>query len=119
MDKERTSTNGLEDKKAKGETLGISSEKLHRLYVLRKEKSRALKDNMDTSIKLLEVNIKESKGSSISMARKRKTESIKINIIKPTRKQKLKEKQLYGYFKRQTDNISSEKTGIWLRKRNL
>ena len=29
------------------------------------------------------------------------------------------EKQLYGYFKRQTGEIALEKTWKWLRKRNL
>ena len=29
------------------------------------------------------------------------------------------EKQLYGHFKRQTTDISYEKTWIWLRKGNL
>ena len=36
-----------------------------------------------------------------------------------TRKQKWEEKQLYGYFKWQTSEISHEKTWTWLRKGNL
>ena len=31
----------------------------------------------------------------------------------------MKKKQLYGYFKQQTDEILHEKTGTWLKKRNL
>ena len=38
-----------------------------------------------------------------------------INRI-TTRKQKLEEKQLYGYFKRQTREISYENSWIWLWK---
>ena len=40
---------------------------------------------------------------------------------KPTklRKEKWEEKQLYGYFKQQTGEISHEKTWTWLKKRNL
>ena len=36
-----------------------------------------------------------------------------------TRKQKWEEKELYGYFNRQTDEISYKKTTTLLRKRNL
>ena len=36
-----------------------------------------------------------------------------------TKKQKREEKQLYGYFKRQTAKISHKKTRTWLRKGNL
>ena len=36
-----------------------------------------------------------------------------------TRKQKCKKKQLYGRFKRLINNISHQKTWIWLRKGNL
>ena len=38
---------------------------------------------------------------------------------KANRKQKWKEKQLYGYFKRQTSDISLEKTWTWQRKETL
>ena len=40
-----------------------------------------------------------------------------IKTIK-TRKQKWEEKQLYGYFKRQTSVIAQEMTSIWLPKGN-
>ena len=43
---------------------------------------------------------------------------ISVNRITRTWKQKWKEKQLYGYFKRQTDEIPHEKTWTWIRKGN-
>ena len=36
-----------------------------------------------------------------------------------TRKQKWEEKQIYGRFKRLINNISHEKTWMWLRKGNF
>ena len=41
------------------------------------------------------------------------------NGTKISRKQKWEEKKLYGHFKRQTSEISHEKTWTWLRKGNL
>ena len=41
---------------------------------------------------------------------------MKINSITATRKQKEEEKQLYGYFKQEIDEIPHEKTWTWLRK---
>ena len=35
------------------------------------------------------------------------------------KEQKWEEKQLYGHFKQQTSEISSEKTWAWLKKGNL
>ena len=43
----------------------------------------------------------------------------RINRTAITRKQKMGEKQLYGYFKRQISKISPKKTWTWLRKGNL
>ena len=43
----------------------------------------------------------------------------RINRTTITRKQKWEEKQLNGYFKRQTSKILHEETWIWLRKENL
>ena len=39
--------------------------------------------------------------------------------MKITRKQKWEEKQLYGHFKRQTNEVSYKKTRTWLRKEKL
>ena len=47
-----------------------------------------------------------------------RTSSTKINRTTITRKH-IREKQLYGYFKRQTDKISHEMTWIWLRKGDI
>ena len=42
-----------------------------------------------------------------------------INKTRITRKQEWEEKQLYEYFKQKTEEISHEKTWIWIRKRNF
>ena len=47
------------------------------------------------------------------------TDNIKTNRKTITSKQKWEEKQLYGYFKRQTEEISYEKTWAWLRRQNF
>ena len=44
------------------------------------------------------------------------TDIMRKNRIAITRKLKREEKQLYGYFKQQTNEISYGKTWIWLRK---
>ena len=44
---------------------------------------------------------------------------IEISRSTISKKQKTEEKQLYGYFKRQTGEISHEKTGTGLRKGNF
>ena len=62
-----------------------------------------------------DFNIKKSKERLIT-AIENSTDNMMIS--RKTRKQKWDEKQ-YGYFKRQTDEISHEKTCTWLRKRKL
>ena len=47
------------------------------------------------------------------------TDDISITRTEITKKQKGEGKQLHGYFKRQTSEISHEKTWTWLRKGNL
>ena len=47
------------------------------------------------------------------------TDNTMDNIMTITRKQKWDEKQLYGRFKRLINNISREKTWMWLRKGNF
>ena len=44
------------------------------------------------------------------------TDNITLNRTTITKKQKLEEKQLYGYFKWQTNENSDKKTWTWLRK---
>ena len=71
----------------------------------RKEGGRGLtiiKDSVHTSIRL----------EGYIQKRKRR-------LITATRKQKWKEKQLDGRFKRLISEISHKKTWIWLRKGNL
>ena len=62
--------------------------------------------------------IKKNKKEQIKAANKI-TDNIKTNRTTKTRKQKWKEKQLYGYFKRQTSENSNKNTWTWLRKGNL
>ena len=81
-----------------------------RLYLSRKKRGRGLaciQDSIDASIQRLEDNIKKQPNNT------------SINRTRITRKQKWEEKQLCGYFKRQTSEISHEKTWTWLRKGNL
>ena len=70
---------------------------------------------VDTSIRRLEYYIKKSKEILITANNK----NTKINRTAITRKPKLEEKQLYGHVKRQTSEISHQKTWVWLRKRSL
>ena len=58
-------------------------------------------------------------GGRLVTATRNNTDNTRINRTEITRKQKWEEKQLYGYFKRLTSNISYEKTWTWLRKGNL
>ena len=46
-------------------------------------------------------------------------DNIRRNRTTITRKLKWAEKQLYGYFKQQSDEISQERTWTWLRKGTL
>ena len=80
----------------------------------------SIENCMDASIRGLEDNIKMSEERIITAIRN-STDSIMINrtTTTTTRKQKWETKQLYGYFKRQTDDISLEKTWTWLRRGNL
>ena len=76
-----------------------------KLYVSRKERRRCtnIEDNVDASIRWLEDNIKRRKEWQMTVARNSTKKTI-------TRKQKWEEKQMYEYFKRQTSEISHEKT---------
>ena len=70
-------------------------------------------------IRGFEDYIKKSKERLITEA-SNSTYNIKTSrITTKTRKLKWKEKQLYGDFKRQTSEISLEKTRMWQRKENL
>ena len=49
----------------------------------------------------------------------RKTLKVIVIIMINPENKKLKEKQLYGYFKRQTKDVAHNKTWKWLRRSNL
>ena len=47
------------------------------------------------------------------------SDDIRTHKTTITRKKKLEEKQLYGYFKRETDEVSHQKTWTWLKREIL
>ena len=88
-----------------------------RLYVSRKEGGRGLasiEDGVDVSIQRLEDYTQKHDGGLITTIRN-DTDNTMDNRIIITRKQKWEAKQLYGRFKRLINNISHDKTWIWLR----
>ena len=92
-----------------------------RLYVTRKEGERRLPSieaNVDTSIQRLEDYIEKHERGLITAIRNNADNTIDNRMIK-TRKQKWEEKQFHGRFKRLINNISPDKTWIWLRKGNF
>ena len=92
-----------------------------RLYVSRKEGGRGLasiEDSFDASIQPLEDYIEKHEGGLITAIRNN-TDNTTDNRMTRTRKQKWKEKQLHGRFKRQINNISHDRIWTWLRKRNF
>ena len=91
-----------------------------KLYVSR-EGGRGIasvKDIVDTSIRRLVDYIEKSK-ETFTIVTRNDTNSTMLNRTIISRKQKWEEKQLYGYFKRQTGEISHEKTWTWLRRGNV
>ena len=86
---------------------------IDRLYVWRKERVRGFasnEDSVDASPEGLEDYIKKSKEIFIAATRNNSTGNIKIKRTTITKKQKWEEKQLYKSFKRQTNEMSHEKT---------
>ena len=83
---------------------------IDRLYALR-EGLASIEDSVDALIRQLEDSIKIARKALLQRPETR------INRTAITGKQKLKE--LYGYFKRQTNEILHEKTWAWQRKRDL
>ena len=83
-----------------------------------KKEEEDIEDSVDTSIRHLEDYIKKSQERLIT-ATKKMINNTRFNRTTITRKQKWEEKQLYVYFKRQTSEISNQKTWTWLRKGNL
>ena len=72
----------------------------------------------EASIREFKDYIKKSKERLITATRS-STGNIKINKTTLTRKKNGKEKQLYAYFKQQTNDISHEKTWTMAKKRKL
>ena len=64
-------------------------------------------------------NYMKKRGGRLIKATRNNTNNTRITRTKITRKQKSEERQLYGYFKQQINEISSEKNLTWLKKRNL
>ena len=92
-----------------------------RLYVSRKERGKGLvsiEDSVDTSKQRLEDYIQKHERGLITSIRNG-TDNTIDNRMTITRKQKWKEKKLFGRFKRLINNISHDKTWTWLRKGNL
>ena len=89
---------------------------MDRLNMSRKVGERGSASIEETPIRHLKDYIKKNKEGLI-IATKNNTNDKRINRTTITRKEILEEKQLYGYFKRQTGKISNEKTWTWLRKR--
>ena len=78
----------------------------------------SIEDTAGASMQRFEDYIEKHEGGLITATRN-DTENTMVNKMTITRKQKWKEKQLYGRFKRLISNISHEKTWMWLRKGNL
>ena len=92
-----------------------------RLYVPRKDRGRRLasiEDSVDASIQRLEDYIEKHERGLITAIRNN-TDNTIDNRMTTTRKQKWKEIQLHGRFKRLINNISHNKTWAWLRKGNF
>ncbi len=90
-------------------------------YVTREEGGRGLastEDSVDASIHRLEDYTGKHKRGLITAIRNN-TDNTRDNRITITRKQKWKEKQLYGRFKRLINNIAHDKNWTWLRKGNF
>ena len=86
------------------------------MYQERRKEKLCMEDSVDASIQRLEDYREKHEGGMITAIRK-DTDNTMDNRI--TRKQKGEEKQIYGCFKRLINNISNEKTWMWLRKGNL
>ena len=94
---------------------------VERLHVSRKGGGRVLasiEDSVNASIQRLEDYTRKHEGGLITAIRN-DIDNTMDNRMTIIRKQKWEEKQLYGRFKRLINNISHQKTWIWLRKGNF
>ena len=76
------------------------------------------KDSPELKIASMTRRLHKKSKERLITATKNSADYIKINRT-ITGKKKWEKKQLYGYFKRQTDEIFHEKTRTWLRKREI
>ena len=110
MDMGGTQTKGQKDMKLDDYPQGLTSVRWHKLYVSIKERERELasiEDCIDPSTQGLKDNIKNEQRGLITAA----NNSIKnINTDSETKKQKWEERQIFGDFKRKTDETTQEKT---------
>ena len=92
------------------------------LYVSRNKRGRGLatiEDCVEATIQGLKEFTKKSK-ERLHMAANNSRCNIWTNRkTTKTRKQIWEEKQLYGHFERQIEEVAHEKTQTWLRKENL
>ena len=73
--------------------------------------------SINVSIQWLEDYLERHKGRLIAATRNN-SDDMRINRTKITRKQKREDKQLYGCFKRLTNDIVHEKKWMWLKSEN-
>ena len=120
MDENRTSTNGSTRKFMTMHKTLHPRDNVNRPFVSRKggRGYTNIQDSVDASIERLEDYIKKCGGRLITTTGNN-TDNSSFNRTKITRKQKWKGKQLCGHSKRQTKEISHEKTSTWLRKGNF
>ena len=76
------------------------------------------KDDLPASLQRLDDYIQKHDGGLITAIRN-DTDNTMDKRMTITRKQRWKRKQLYGRFKRLINNISHDKTCIWLREGNF
>ena len=91
---------------------------IHTDHLISVRRLTSIQDRVKALIWCLEDYIHNCGGRLITITRNNKDITI-INRTEITGKPKWKEKQLYGHFKRQTNEISHKKTWIWIRKENL
>ena len=75
-------------------------------------------DSVDVSIQRIEDYIKK-RGGRLITATRNNTDNMRTNRTTINRKQKWKEKQLYGHFKGLISDITHKKRWMWLRKGNI
>ena len=77
-----------------------------------------IEDSIDSTMRGLE-NYNEKREKRLISVTISSTDNVRTNQTKITKKQKWEEKQLYGYFKQQTVEISHEKICTGLTKGNV